>query len=157
MEIFWIVVAGLLMLTGILGCFLPFLPGPPLSFGALLILQLREVPPFTTQFLVICGLITLAITLLDYFIPIWGTKKFGGSSYGVWGCTLGLLAGFFFGPVGIIVGPFAGAFIGEMIATKDSSKALRSALGSFLGFLAGTLLKVVACVVMLWYFVMALI
>jgi uncharacterized protein YqgC (DUF456 family) len=157
MEIFWTVLAGLMMVAGILGCFLPFIPGPPLSFAALLLLQLREVPPFSSRFLIFWAVITVAATVLDYFIPVWGTRRFGGSSYGVWGCTIGLLVGFFFGPAGIIICPFIGAFAGEMINSKNSSQALRSAIGSFLGFLAGTLLKAVVCVVMLWHFVTALI
>lgn len=144
------------MVAGIAGCFLPFLPGPPLSFAALLLLQLREVAPFSTTFLVWWAVITLAVTVLDYFIPIWGTRRFGGSSYGVWGCTLGLLVGFFFGPLGIVILPFLGAFAGEMINNNNSGQALRSAIGSFLGFLAGTLLKVIVCVAMLWYFITAL-
>lgn len=155
MEVFIVVCAVILMVAGLVGCFLPFLPGPPLSYVALWLLQLRNEPPFSTQFLLIMGGITVVITVLDYFIPIWGTKKFGGTDYGVWGCTIGLIIGFAFGPIGIIVGPFLGAFAGEMIASKDSTRAWRSALGSFIGFVAGTLLKLVVCGVMLWYLVAA--
>ncbi len=156
METFWTIVASIVMLGGLAGCIVPLLPGPPLSYGALLLLQLRTDPPFTLKFLVTWGIIAAVVTLLDYFIPIWGTKKFGGSSYGVWGCGIGLLLGFFFGPVGIVVMPFLGALVGEWMANRNSDQALRAAFGSFLGFLAGTLLKLVTCLVMLWYFVGAL-
>ncbi|MFZ5971687.1 MAG: DUF456 domain-containing protein [Bacteroidota bacterium] len=156
METFWTIVASIVMLGGLAGCIVPLLPGPPLSYGALLLLQLRVDPPFTLKFLVTWGIIMAVVTLLDYFIPIWGTKKFGGSSYGVWGCGIGLLLGFFFGPVGIVVMPFLGALVGEWMANRNSDQALRAAFGSFLGFLAGTLLKLVTCLVMLWYFVGAL-
>jgi uncharacterized protein YqgC (DUF456 family) len=84
---------------------------------------------------------------------VYGTKKFGGTSYGVWGCTIGLIVGFFIGPVGIIIGPFVGAFIGEMMANSDTHKAFKAALGSFIGFLLGTVIKLVACGIMMWYFV----
>ena len=157
MDIFWTILAVLIMLAGIAGCILPFLPGPPLSFIALLLLQLKQVSPFTTNFLLIWAGITVVVTLLDYFIPIYGTKKFGGSAYGAWGSAIGLIIGLFFPPVGIIVGPFAGAFIGEMIASNNSHVAFKAALGSFLGFLVGTLLKLVVCLVMAWYLVMAII
>jgi len=153
MVTLWIIVGVILFLAGIAGCILPFLPGPPLCFLALLLQQLNSRPPFTAKFLWIWAGITIVVTLLDYFIPIYGTKKFGGSKYGIWGCTIGLIAGLWFGPLGIIIGPFFGAFIGEVLANNDSGTALKSALGSFLGFLFGTLLKLVACFVMAWYFV----
>ena len=80
----------------------------------------------------------LLVVLLEYLIPIYGTKRFGGTKYGMWGSTIGLLAGLWFGPLGIVIGPFVGAFVGEMLATQDSSTALRSAWGSFVGFLFGS-------------------
>jgi uncharacterized protein YqgC (DUF456 family) len=95
------------------------------------------------------------VTLLDYIIPVYGTKKFGGTKYGVWGCMLGLLAGFWMGPVGIIIGPFVGAFVGEWLANRNSDKALRAAIGSFIGFLTGTVLKLVVCCVITYYFIVA--
>lgn len=156
MDILWLVLAILLMMGGIVGCLVPLLPGPPLSFAALLLLQLREHPPFTAKFLIIWACITVVITLLDYFIPIYGTRKFGGSKYGVWGCTIGLLFGFWLGPWGIIVGPLIGAFVGEMLASNNREQAIKAALGSFIGFLTGTLLKLIACLVMAWYFITAL-
>lgn len=147
-----IIVGLLLMLAGIAGCILPLIPGPPLSFLALLIQQLNGTPPFTTNFLLTWAAITIAVTVLDYIIPAYGTKKFGGSKYGIWGCTLGLIVGLWLGPLGIIIGPFIGAFIGEIIANNNSSTALKSAFGSFAGFLFGTLLKLIASLTMGWYF-----
>jgi uncharacterized protein YqgC (DUF456 family) len=153
MDTFWLVLGFVLMAVGILGCLLPLLPGPPLAFAALLIQQLRTDPPFTAKFLWIWGIITVVVTALDYIIPVYGTRKYGGSSYGVWGCTIGLIAGIWMGPLGIIVGPFVGAFIGELLARNNSENALKAAWGSFVGFLFGTLLKLIACLVMAWYLV----
>jgi uncharacterized protein len=153
MDTVWLVLGFILMAIGILGCLLPLLPGPPLAFVALLIQQLRTDQPFTAKFLWIWGIITVVVTALDYIIPVYGTRKYGGSSYGVWGCTIGLIAGIWMGPLGIIVGPFLGAFIGELIARNNSENALKAAWGSFVGFLFGTLLKLIACLVMAWYLV----
>jgi uncharacterized protein len=90
---------------------------------------------------------------LDYIIPAWGTKKFGGSKKGVIGSILGLIIGMiFFGPLGIILGPFVGAVAGELMAGKDNSAALKAGFGSFVGFLTGTLLKLIASGMMMWYF-----
>jgi uncharacterized protein len=155
MDVFLLVLGSVLMLLGLAGCVLPFLPGPPLCYVALLIQQLQGSPPYTSQFLVIWAVITAVVTVLDYIIPVYGTKKYGGTKYGMWGCVIGLVAGLWIGPVGIIIGPFIGAFIGELVANSSSEQALRAAFGSFLGFLVGTLLKLVACFVMVWYFIKA--
>ena len=136
MDIIWIVIGGILMLVGIVGCILPIIPGPPISFIAMLMLQLTEKAPFEERFLWIWAFITAVVTVMDYVIPIYGTKKFGGTKRGMWGSTIGLFAGLFlFPPFGIIIGPFVGAFLGEMSTGKsDNKKALRSAFGSFIGF-----------------------
>lgn len=155
MDVLWLVMGVILMLVGLAGCILPFLPGPPLCFLALLIQQLQSTPPYTTEFLLIWGGIAVVITVLDYVVPLYGTRRFGGTKYGMWGCAIGLLAGIWLGPLGLIVGPFAGAFVGEMIGKANSDHALRAAIGSFVGFLLGTLLKLVACFVMGWYFIQA--
>ena len=155
MDVLWLVLGVILMLVGLAGCILPFLPGPPLCYVALLIQQLQSDPPYTTRFLLIWAGIALVVTVLDYLIPIYGTKRFGGTKYGMWGCVVGLIAGLWLGPVGIIVGPFAGAFAGELIGNAKSDHAFRAAVGSFVGFLFGTLLKLIVCFVMGWYFIQA--
>lgn len=157
MDLLWIVLGAIFMLVGIAGCILPLLPGPPLCFVGLWIQQLKTDPSYSIKFLVIWAMVTLVVTVLDYIVPLYGTKKFGGSRYGVWGATIGLIAGFWFGPLGIILGPFVGAFIGELVASSNSQQALRAAFGSFVGFLFGTMLKLVTCLVMAWYFVANLI
>jgi uncharacterized protein len=153
MDILWMIIGSLFLLGGFIGCFLPLLPGPPLAYVGLLIQQLKSNPPFTTKELVIWLAIVAVVTLLDYWIPIYGTKKFGGTKAGVWGATIGLLLGFFLGPWGIIIGPFVGAFVGELLADQGSGKALKAAWGSFVGFLFGTVLKLVVCGVMGWYLI----
>ncbi|HSO88018.1 MAG TPA: DUF456 domain-containing protein [Draconibacterium sp.] len=148
----------ILMIIGILGCVLPLLPGPPLNYMGILLLHFTEEFQFTNRFLLIWAIITIVVFALDYIIPVWGTKKFGGSKQGIWGSVIGLVAGlFFFPPFGIIIGPFVGAVIGELISGKDSGAALKSGFGSFVGFLTGTILKLIASGMMTWYFGKALI
>lgn len=139
----WIILGAALILLGLLGCVVPIIPGPPISFIGLLLLQLKEIPPFTTNYLLIIGGIALLVTVLDYIIPIMGAKKFGASKAGIWGSVIGLIIGIFFGPIGIIVFPFFGALIAELIIGKKTGKALKAAFGTFLGFLFGTLLKLI--------------
>jgi len=153
MEWLWIILGFVLIILGILGSLLPVLPGPPIAWFGLLLQNLRDPNPFSTQFLVIWAGIVIVTIILDYVIPIYGTKKFGGTKYGAWGCTLGFLLAFWLGPWGVIIGPFIGAFVGEMIGGQDSNRSLKAAFGSFIGFLVGSFLKIVVCFMMLWYLI----
>ncbi len=153
MEWFWIILGIILIVTGIAGSLRPLLPGPPVAYAGLLIQLFREPDPFTSKFLWIWAAIVVVSLVLDYMIPIWGTKKFGGTKYGVWGCTIGFLLAFWMGPLGVIIGPFIGAFAGEMLAGQDSKKSFKAALGSFAGFLLGSFLKLVICFMMLYYLI----
>lgn len=143
----------ILMLIGIIGCLAPVLPGPPLSFLGLLLLQASKFGDFSLTVLIVLGVITAVVSILDYVVPIWGTKKFGGSKYGTRGATVGLIIGLFLGPVGIIIGPLAGAVVGELIFKDDMKYAIRAGFGSLLGFLTGVGLKLAASFVMTFYFV----
>lgn len=151
-----IVLGALLGIIGVAGSLLPALPGPPIAYAGLWLQQLRDPNPFTLKFLLIWGALTLVTMILDYYVPIWGTKKFGGTKYGVWGCTLGFLAAFWMGPWGVIVGPFVGAFLGELLARQNSANALKAAMGSFFGFLTGSFLKLLVCFFMIYYIVMSI-
>ncbi len=154
MDILLVVMGGILILAGILGCLLPVLPGPPLGFAGILLLHISSIAQFTTTFLVILGAAVVLVSLFDYLMPILGAKRFGGSKLGVVGCVVGLLLGIFiFPPVGIIVGPFLGAVIGELINGDDLKKAVKSGFGSFLGFVFGTGLKLSVSFVMAYFYV----
>ena len=146
-----------LLLAGLAGCLIPILPGPPLSYLALLLLHFSGVARFETNFLIWWAGITVAVTLLDYLIPVWGAKKFGASPAGVWGTLLGLLFGILlFPPLGIIIGPFVGAVVGELISGKTANRAMSAGFGSFAGFLGGVVLKFIVSGMMTWYFFKAL-
>lgn len=138
----------ILILVGIIGAFLPILPGPIASWAGLLLLYLTKTIPQDWRFLGVTLAIAIIIFLIDYIIPALGTKKFGGSKYGIYGTTIGLIVGLFFGPFGIILGPFLGALIGElMYDSADSKRAMRAAMGSFIGFLFSTGLKFILSIV----------
>jgi uncharacterized protein YqgC (DUF456 family) len=156
MDLLWIILGGFLMVVGIIGCVLPLLPGPPLCYLGLLVQQLKEADPFSSRFLWIWAGITAVVVILEYVIPLYGTRRFGGTKYGMWGCAIGVVAGIFLGPLGLIVGPFVGALIGELIGNAQTDKAIRAAFGSFVGFVAGTLLKLIACLVITYYYILSI-
>ena len=180
MDIVLIILGAICLLLGLIGCVAPVVPGVPLSYLGLLLLHWTERVQFSWQFLVVWGVIVVVIQILDYVIPAWGTKRFGGTKYGVWGSTIGLFAGFFMGPLGIIIGPFIGAVVGELIyfnrhpqdtiniieqplnnagqrKNTNFNRALRAGFGSFIGLLTGTILKLICCGMMMFYFVKELI
>lgn len=152
MELVWIILGAVFIIGGFISSFLPVLPGPPVTFVGLLLLQLTSPAPFSLQFFIIWALIIGILMILDNVIPAYGTKKLGGTPYGIGGSMVGLVVGMFFSPVGLILGPLIGAFLGELIAGQTSDRAIKSALGSFFGFLASTLLKVLASGIMGYYF-----
>lgn len=145
MEIVWYLTAAIFLILGLVGCFISILPGPILSYLALLCLIPTD-KCLSAETLLFLGVLTIVVTVADFIIPLIGAKKFNCSSYGTWGCVLGTIVGALFFPVGIMVGPFLGAFWGELIARRDAFQAFRGALGAFLGFLAGTLLKLCFCI-----------
>ena len=156
-DVLLVILGICLLVGGLAGCVLPVIPGPPLSYVALLLLQATRFADFSVNFLLITAIITIIITVADYILPVWGTKKWGGSRAGSIGAIIGLLAGLFFSPLGIIVGPFAGAVVGELIAGRDSNTALRSGVGSFVGFLLGTAMKLTVCIAFTYYYIKELI
>ena len=156
-DIILVILGCLLLVVGLVGCVLPVIPGPPLSYVALLLLQATRFGGFSVQFLLITAGITVVVTVIDYLLPMWGTKKWGGSRAGVVGSLIGLLVGLLFLPVGIIVGPFAGAVVGEMLSGRDTNAALRSGVGSFIGFLLGTGMKLAVGIAFTFYFIRELV
>ncbi len=140
----------LLLIIGIIGSVLPAIPGPPIAWIGLLLFYLIPGMEINYWVLGITGFFTLLVVVLDYVIPAQGTKKFGGSKYGVWGTNLGLIAGLFFPPLGFVIGPFLGAFVGEILFNpKQQNRAFKAAFGSFLGFLTSVFMKLMFCFVLL--------
>jgi len=152
-DILLIILGILFLIIGLAGCVLPVLPGPPLSFVALLMLHFTQKYQFTENTLWLWAFIAIGVTLIDTFIPVWGAKKYGGSKKAIWGSILGLMVGlFFFPPLGILIFPFLGAVLGELIDGKETTAALRAGFGTFIGFMGGILLKLIASGMMIFVF-----
>ena len=154
MDIFLVILATFFMILGIIGSFLPVLPGPLTSWIGLLVFHLADVVPMNWTFLIITFIIALGIWILDYIIPAMGTKRFGGTKAGMIGTSIGLIVGLIAPiPGGIIIGPFFGALIGELLNKAEFNIALKAAFGSFLGFIASTFIKFMVAVIFLGFFI----
>jgi uncharacterized protein YqgC (DUF456 family) len=154
MDILLLLLGFVCVVAGVFGSFLPVLPGPSISWVGIALLYLTTAVTANYWILGVSALITIVLTILDYTIPAKGTKKFGGSPYGIWGTNIGLIVGIFAPiPLGFLIGPFVGALIGELIYDhKDHQRALKAATGSLLGFLASSFMKFVVCMMYLGLF-----
>ena len=155
----WIisVLAVLAGVIGIVGSILPGLPGTPIGWIGMLILYIwgngTNVlgEQMSMRLLIVWGVITVVVSVIDYFVPMYFTKLTGGSRYAERGAMAGLIIGIFLTPVGMILGSFLGAFLSEMDwGKKTTPDALKAALGSFIGFILGTGLKTIASVCIFW-------
>ena len=143
MDFIIIIIVILLLLIGLIGCIIPALPGPPISFSGLLLFHFFTSYNLEEDTLWLLAAVVVAITFLDYWLQVYGVKKFGGGKKAINGTILGLVLGLLlFPPFGLIIGPFLGAFLGaKMEAKEDTNRAIKIALGALAGFLGGTILK----------------
>lgn len=137
------IVLGLILCTiGLLGSFVPIIPGPITSWFGLLVINFTSTTELNYSFLLISFMIAVFVFTLDIIIPIIGLKKFGGTKKGMIGATIGLLLGLFIlGPLGIIIGPFVGALSGEISGELKLGKAVKASIGTLIGFIAGVTMK----------------
>lgn len=153
MEIALAVAGVIIILLGVIGCFVPVLPGPPLAYISLLLLQLGSDKPFSMNFMLVTAGIVVIVTLLDYIVPALGTKKWGGSRYGILGAFIGIVMGLFiFPPFGFLIFPLFGAMAGEILNGSDTNKAFKSAFGTLIGLVLGTIMKLSVTVYIAFYF-----
>ena len=158
LETIAIITGSVFVLLGIVGCVLPILPGPVLSFLGLFLLALLKQfsPPLTPTLITIMALLTLGVTVGDYVIPLWGAKRYGATKWGIWGSVIGMAIGIFFSPFGMLLGAFIGAVTVEWLVQKEKSKALKAGWGVFIGSLAGMALKLGVSGMVAYYFIRGL-
>jgi uncharacterized protein YqgC (DUF456 family) len=158
LETIAMIIGAVLVFLGIAGCLLPILPGPPLSFVGLLLLALasRFLPPLTPAFMIGMAILTIAVTVADYIIPMLGAKRYGASKWGIWGSVIGMAVGIFFSPFGMVLGALIGAVVAEWLVQKEKGRALRAGWGVLIGSLLGTVLKLGVSGMMAYYFIRGL-
>ena len=151
METVIVILAILAGVIGITGSILPGLPGTPIGWVGLLLLYIWGPEEMQMKTLVIWGIVTIVVSVVDYVVPMYFTKMTGGSRYAERGAMAGLIIGIIFTPVGMILGSFLGAFLSELYwGKKSGGEALKAAVGSFLGFITGTGLKTIVSCIIMW-------
>jgi len=150
-----LIIFGLLIaVVGLIGCIIPAIPGPPLNFLSLVILELAIESAFPMDFYFLWGGITIVLTFLDYILPIMGAKVYKASSYGIWGSIIGMILGIlFFPPFGMILGLFIGAVLGELIAGKKEWEALKIGTVTFAASMLMIFIKLALSGIMTFYFI----
>ena len=152
-DLILFIVGIILCLVGIVGSFIPIVPGPISSWFGLLILNFTKAVEFNYQFIALTFIIAIIISVLDYLVPIIGVKKLGGSRGGLIGASIGLVTALIIlGPLGLLIGPFIGAITGEMINKKNFTESLKPALGSLIGILIGSGIKFCLCLIYLFFY-----
>lgn len=161
-SVILLVLAAVLAIVGIVGAIVPALPGPPISWLALLLVFFACSGEVSLASLLWMLAFTIIVSVLDYVAPAFLTKLGGGSKASVTGATVGTFAGLLFAPWGLLLGPLVGAFVGEWIAqshntTNRLGQSLRVAGLSFVGFILTTGLKLIASLWMTWDIIMAIV
>ncbi|MGB9885817.1 MAG: DUF456 domain-containing protein [Moorellales bacterium] len=149
-----LLVALVLFLAGLVGIFLPALPGHPLIWVGMLVYGLLTgFERIDWSFLLGQGLLALAGVMVDYLASAWGVRRYGGSRAAVWGAVVGaVVGGVIMGPAGVLVGPFLGAVAAELLAGRSPARAFRIGVGTLVGFLGGLVLKFgLAGAMIIWF------
>ncbi|HSR64027.1 MAG TPA: DUF456 domain-containing protein [Xanthomonadaceae bacterium] len=155
------VLAAILVLVGLAGIVLPALPGVPLVFAGMLLAAWADgFQRIGWVTLAVLGALALLSMGIDFWATAVGARRVGASRLAVAGALAGTLAGFWFGPIGLFVGPFAGAALGELVALRrlDSDglgRATRVGIGTWMGIVFGVALKLMLAFAMLGLFAWA--
>ena len=155
LEIIFTVIGALLVIAGLIGCIVPVIPGPILSFISLILISIPSgFGIFKPLTLVILCAAAIASQLLDNLLPVFSSNRAGAGKAGIWGSIIGMIAGMFlFPPFGVIIGAFFGALFGEMLFNRENKNPLKAALGVFTGTLLGILLKLAVCGIIAGFFI----
>lgn len=154
-TVLWLILAGLIVIAGLIGTVVPVLPGIPIMLGGMLLAAWStDFEPVGWGTLSILAVLTVLSVLIDFMASAFGAKRLGASPRAFWGATLGAVVGMFFGLPGIILGPFIGAVMAEMSGGHGAQQAGRSGYGVWVGMIVGTAAKLAIAFLMLGIFLL---
>jgi uncharacterized protein YqgC (DUF456 family) len=147
------VLALTLMGAGLIGTVIPGLPGVLLLYaGMWLGAWIDDFTRIGWRTLTLLGVLAALALLADLLASVLGARRAGASRLALLGSVIGGVIGLFFGPLGLLLGPFAGAVVGELAARRPLGDAARVGLATWVGLMVGTLAKVALAVTMLGVF-----
>ena len=152
MDIVCSIVWVLLCFVALIGSVVPWIPWPQLAYIAILFAQFFMDKPFSLSFIIVWWIVMALLIVIDYYLPILGTKKFGWSKRWNWWCIIWMVVWLFWWAFGLILWPFLWALTGEYLHQKNIQKSIKAAFWSFLWFISWVLLKLIASIVLTLYF-----
>jgi hypothetical protein len=152
-TVLWLILAGLIVITGLIGTVVPALPGIPIMLaGLVLAAWSTDFEPVGWGTIGVLGVLTALSVMIDFLAAAFGAKRLGASQRAFWGATAGAIVGMFFGLPGILLGPFAGAVLVEFMGGRGAMQAGRSGYGVWVGMILGTAAKLAIAFLMLGIF-----
>jgi uncharacterized protein YqgC (DUF456 family) len=153
-DIILLTIGLIIAIIGLIGCIVPAIPGPPLNFISLIVLEFVVGGAYSLTFYIVWGIITVATIILDYVFPVWSAKIYKVSNAGIWGSVIGMIVGIlFFPPFGMMAGLILGAVIGELMSGKKSQDALKAGMVTFISTLLMIIFKFAVSGIMTYYFI----
>ena len=152
----WVLCVALILL-GLAGTVLPFLPGTVLVWGGIVLgAWIDDFARVGTTTVVVVSVLAVLALALDYVAGLLGAQKAGASKKALLGAAVGTVLGLFMGLVGVLFMPLVGAAIGEYWARKDHNRAVKVGVATWVGIMVVLIAKVVLAFIMVGIFVAAL-
>lgn len=155
MNILFLIISSIIILVGLVGIFVPVLPGTWLVFaGTVLYAWVTNFEVISIGYLILFGALAALAWGIDYIASLLTAKKYGTSKYGLIGSVvLGIIGLIIFSIPGLIIGQLLGVILGELYFGKEMRSAIKSGMAVFIGYLLGNTAKVLLCsiIVVIFY------
>ncbi len=149
-------ITTIFFIVGIIGTFMPGIPGIGLVYAGVVVYAIAD--KFTSiefSTVLVFGILTIFASLAQYLGSLWAAKYAGAKAKALTGTLIGSLIGTFGGPAGIFVGAFLGALVGALLENTTPHKAVRVAFLSVIGIISGTIIQLFLSIVLIISFLIA--
>ena len=149
----YLAIGALLVVVGLAGTVLPFIPGILFVFGGLFVAAwAQDFTRVGAVGLAVIGVLGALAFVIDFVASVLGAKRVGASPRALFGAAAGGVIGLLFGIPGLILGPFLGAFLGELWARGGLAQAGKVGFGTWIGLVFAAIAKVVIAFLMIGTF-----
>ena len=153
-----IIIVILMFLLGMIGIFVPIIPGTPLIWCGIMIFALgTNFHDVTWITIVVTGVLAIAGVIIDALAGVIGAKIYGASWYGVIGALCGGTIGLvILQMIGLVVGTLLGTFIGEYVRHQNTHNAMTASAGTIIGFVANIFIQIIISCAMIGIFIFSI-